>query len=125
MPGAGFTDTLSGVWGRELSDSAHLLQSPFAAMPSGHVAFALVAGATFARLGDMAWLRAFGWLYPGLVVAITVVTAHHLFVDAFAATALVACAYGAARLNERPRRRGAARSTRYNGAPCASLRPRR
>jgi hypothetical protein len=92
IPGAGFTDTLGRMWGRELADSAHLLQSPFAAVPSGHVAFALVAGATFARLGDMAWLRAFGWSYPPLVVALTVATANHLLLDAVAAAVVVVVA---------------------------------
>ena len=52
VPGSGFADTLTGLWGREVADSAHLVQSPFAAMPSGHVAFALVAGGTFAAIGD-------------------------------------------------------------------------
>jgi hypothetical protein len=96
VPGAGFRDTLSGLWGREAADSAHLLQSPFAAVPSGHVAFALVAGATFARLGDVAWLRAFGRLYPPLVVAVTVMTGNHLVLDAVAAVLVVAAAYGLA-----------------------------
>lgn len=93
LPGAGFTDTLSGLWGREMADSAHMLQSPYAAMPSGHVAFALVVGATFARLGDQAWLRVFGWVYPALVVAVTVVTANHLLLDAAGAVVVVACAW--------------------------------
>lgn len=92
VPGAGFTDTVSGLWGRELADSAHLVQSPLAALPSGHVAFALIAGVTFARLGDMRWLRAFGWSYPPLVVAVTVATANHLLIDAVAAALVVALA---------------------------------
>lgn len=96
LPDARFTDTLGRLWGRGLADSAHLLQSPFAAVPSGHVAFALVAGMTFARLGDMAWLRAFGWVYPPLVVAVTVITAHHLLLDAVAAALVVALAAAAA-----------------------------
>ncbi len=92
VPGAGFDDTLSGVWGRGFADSAHLLQSPFAAVPSGHVAFALIAGVTFARIGDMAWLRAFGWVYPPLVVAVTVLTGNHLLLDAVAAVLVVLAA---------------------------------
>jgi len=72
VAGAGFSDTLSGLWGREIADSAHLLQSPFAAMPSGHVAFALVSGGAFAAIGDRRWLRAFGWAYPPLVAAVGV-----------------------------------------------------
>ena len=71
---------------------AGLVQSPFAAMPSGHVAFALVAGVTFARIGDRRWLRAFGWAYPPLIVAVTVVTGHHLWLDGLGAAAVVAAA---------------------------------
>jgi hypothetical protein len=92
LPGGAFTDTLGGLWGRGLADSAHTLQSPYAAVPSGHVAFALIAGATFARLGDRGWLRAFGWSYPLLVVTVTVVTANHLLLDAVAAVLVVAVA---------------------------------
>jgi hypothetical protein len=93
VPGAGYADTLTGLWGKEFANSAHLLQSPLAAMPSGHVAFALVAGGVFARLGDMAWLRAFGRTYPAVVVAVTVATANHLLLDALAAAGVVAGAY--------------------------------
>ncbi len=93
IPDAGFTDTLTGLWGREMADSAHMLQSPFAAVPSGHVAFALVAGAVFVRLGDMAWLRVFGWIYPVAVVVVVVLTGNHLLVDAAAAALVVAAAY--------------------------------
>jgi len=97
LDGRGFTDTLTGLWGREFADSAHLLQSPFAAMPSGHVAFALVAGTTFALLGDRPWLRAFGWTYPPLVVAVTILTANHFWLDAVGAALVVAVALGLAR----------------------------
>lgn len=93
VPAEGFVDTLGRQWGRELADSAHLVQSPYAAFPSGHVAFALIAGVTFARLGDMAWLRIFGWLYPLLVVAVTLLTANHLLVDAAGAAVVVGCAF--------------------------------
>ena len=92
VPGAGFADTLSGLWGKEAADSAHVLQSPFAAVPSGHVAFALVAGIAFARLGDLAWLRAFGWVYPPLMVLVTIVTGNHLLFDALAAAVVAAVA---------------------------------
>ena len=94
VPGSGFRDTLAGLWGREAAESAHLLQSPFAAMPSGHVAFALIAGVTFACVGDQAWLRAFGVVYPLLVIAVTIVTGHHLWLDAAGAVAVVAAGFG-------------------------------
>ena len=89
LAGEGFTDTLTGLWGREFADSTHLLQSPFAAMPSGHVAFALLAGGTFAILGDQRWLRVFGWVYPPVVVLVTVATANHFLLDAAGAVAVV------------------------------------
>ena len=94
----GFADTLTGLWGREFADSTHLLQSPFAAMPSGHVAFALVAGGTFALLGDQRWLRVFGWLYPPLVVAVTLGTANHFWLDATGAVAVVALSVALSRV---------------------------
>jgi membrane-associated phospholipid phosphatase len=96
VPGSGFHDTLAGLWGREAAESVHLLQSPFAAMPSGHVVFALIAGATFAALGDRPWLRAFGWAYPPLMAAITIVTGHHLWLDALGAAAVATLAFAVA-----------------------------
>ena len=89
---AAFGGMLAGVWGGAAGGSAQLVQSPYAAMPSGHVAFALVAGATFAALGDRRWLRLFGWLYPPLMVAVTIVTGHHLWLDAAAAVLVVGTA---------------------------------
>jgi hypothetical protein len=95
VPGAGYTDTLSGLWGKELAASAQMLQSPFAAIPSGHVAFALIASGVFTTLGDQAWL-VFGRLYAPVVMAITVLTANHLLLDALAAALVVGCALGLA-----------------------------
>ena len=85
-----------GGLGGGVLESGHVLQSPYAALPSGHVAFALVAGAAFACWGDRAWLRALGYAYPPLVVAVTVVTGNHLLVDAVAAVAVAAVARGLA-----------------------------
>jgi PAP2 superfamily protein len=110
VPGAGYTDTLTTLWGREFAESTHVLQSPFAAVPSGHVAFAVVAGGVFATLGDRGWLRAFGSLYPPLVVAVTVATGNHLLLDAAAAIVVVGAAAGlAARRSPRTVTRDAAR----------------
>ena len=98
VPGAGYRDTLSDLWGRELADSAHLLQSPYAAMPSGHVAFALLAGGTFALFGDRRWLRAFGWVYPPLVWLVTIATANHFWLDGLAGAAVVGASVAAVRV---------------------------
>jgi len=45
-PELGFTDTLTAVYGSGAETLAHSVQSPYAAMPSGHVAFAVVAAGT-------------------------------------------------------------------------------
>jgi hypothetical protein len=105
MPPNGAGERAGPAWAGVVTQSAHVVQSPYAAMPSGHVAFALVAGGVFAALGDRAWLRAFGWAYPPVVVAVTVVTGHHLLADAVAAGVLVATV--AAATAPRTRRRAA------------------
>ncbi|MDP9384770.1 MAG: phosphatase PAP2 family protein [Actinomycetota bacterium] len=102
----GFGDTLSDLWGAEAAAGAHWLQSPFAAMPSGHVVFALLAGGALAALArPLAW-RVAGALYPPFVVALTVVTANHFWLDAAGSLAVVAVAVPTALLAHRspPRR---------------------
>jgi hypothetical protein len=59
-----------------------LFQSPYAAMPSGHVAFALVVSAAVARLARTRTARALALLYPAAVVAEIVATGNHLWLDA-------------------------------------------
>jgi len=86
--GGPFEDTLSSLWGRQAADSAHLVQSVYASMPSGHVAFATIAGLAFARHGDRRWLRAFGAVYPLVVAAIVIATANHFVLDAAAGALL-------------------------------------
>jgi membrane-associated phospholipid phosphatase len=105
--GAPFADTLSSLWGREAADSAHAVQSAYASMPSGHVAFAAVAGLVFARYGDRRWLRAFGVAYPPLVAAVVVLTANHFVLDV-AAGALLGCGVWMASGASAARRRRAA-----------------
>lgn len=61
---------------------AATVQSPYAAFPSGHVAFALVAGGIVARLARPAWLRLLGALYPLLVLGVVVASANHFLLDA-------------------------------------------
>ena len=100
-----FSDTLSGFWGQAASTAAHGVQSPYAALPSGHVVFALVAGGTVALLARPWAVRAAAAAYPVLVAAITVVTANHFLADAAAAVAVVAVSVMAV-LRPWPRRLG-------------------
>jgi membrane-associated phospholipid phosphatase len=69
-----------------------LLQSPYAAMPSGHVAFAVVVAGLLAT--QVRALRVIAWLYPAVVTAVVIATANHLWLDAAAGTATAATAFG-------------------------------
>ena len=88
----GFGDTLSELWGPATAEQATWLQSQYAAMPSGHVVFALLAGGAVAVLARPLALRLAGAAYPLLVVAMTIVTANHFWLDAAGAVAVVAMA---------------------------------
>ena len=61
-----------------------LIQSPYAALPSGHVAFAVVTAGIVCSLAPWRWVRAVVALYPPLVTAVGLVTAKHFWVDAVA-----------------------------------------
>src|SRR5437867_10172889 len=67
-----------------------LLVNPYAAVPSMHIAFALMIGVPGAALSRTAWARAWWYAYPLLVLFVIVVTANHFWFDA-AAGAAVAC----------------------------------
>jgi hypothetical protein len=64
------------------------LQSPYAAMPSGHVAFALLAGALVVLAARRPALRLAGALYPPLICAVTLATANHFWLDTAGAVVL-------------------------------------
>jgi hypothetical protein len=88
LDGLGFEDTLAAFWGAGGSEAAHTVQSPYAAVPSGHVVFALVAGGTVALLARPLAVRLLAAAYPPLVVLVTIATANHFWFDA-ASAALV------------------------------------
>jgi hypothetical protein len=89
LPEWGFTDTVSNFVGTETANSASLLYNPYAAVPSVHVAFALMVGIAGARLTPIRWLRPLWYCYPVLITIVVVVTANHFWIDA-ALGALVA-----------------------------------
>ena len=95
--GLGFEDTLASLWGARAEAGASWLQSPLAAMPSGHVVFALIAGGAVVMLARRGSVRVLGALYPVAVVAMTVITANHFWLDAFGAMVVVAVAVAFAR----------------------------
>lgn len=71
---------------------ASYLQSPWAALPSGHVVFSLVAAGIVVALVRRTVVRVLAALYPPLVFAVTLVTGNHFWIDAAAACAVAATA---------------------------------
>ncbi len=99
MPEWGFIDSVSdftGVHVSHASSSMSTLLNPYAAVPSMHVAFALMIGWPLARLSRHSLVRVAWFLYPFLMTFVIVATANHFIVDALlgAFTAGVS-AYGA------------------------------
>ena len=89
LPEWGFTDTVATFVGDAAEQSANVLYNPFAAVPSMHVAFALMIGIPAIKLVKSRALKVAWALYPMLVTFVVVVTANHFWLDA-ALGALVA-----------------------------------
>src|SRR5512133_1062544 len=73
----GIADTISG--GHVDLDHGLItsLYNPFAAVPSMHVGYAVIVGASLVRHGRRRSLRVLGLLYPALVVFVVVATGNH------------------------------------------------
>jgi hypothetical protein len=84
LPELGFGDPVAEVTGVTApGGSADLLYNAYAAVPSMHVAFALMLGLPMAGLVRRAWARRLWLAYPALVSLVVVVTANHWWIDAF------------------------------------------
>jgi hypothetical protein len=99
LPEWGFIDTVSDLTPVNVSNSSASMSAmfnPYAAVPSMHVAFALMIGWPLARLARHSAVRILWALYPFLMTFVIVVTANHFIADALlgALTAGVS-AYGA------------------------------
>jgi membrane-associated phospholipid phosphatase len=95
LPEWGFTDTVANFVGEGASDSASALYNPFAAVPSMHVAFALMIAVPATMLVRNRLLKVFWAIYPALVTFVVMATANHFWMDA-ALGALVAAASASA-----------------------------
>jgi membrane-associated phospholipid phosphatase len=82
LPEWGFTDTVANFVGESAESSANVLYNPFAAVPSMHVAFALMIAIPAFRLVRHRPIKVFWAVYPALVTFVVVVTANHYWVDA-------------------------------------------
>jgi PAP2 superfamily len=88
-----FVDTIADVSGFDLDSGAVArLYDPLAAMPSIHVAYAVVTAAGMAAASESPTLRALAPAYPPVVAAVVFVTANHYVLDAVAGAAVAGLA---------------------------------
>lgn len=93
-----FVDTIVEVSGVDLdSGLVAQLYDPLAAMPSIHVAFAVVTAAGIAETSESALARTLAPAYPPLVALVVFATANHYVLDAVAGAALGALGLRVAR----------------------------
>jgi membrane-associated phospholipid phosphatase len=93
MPEWGFSDSVAEFVGEKADQSANVLYNPFAAVPSMHVAFALMIAIPAVFLVKRRALKLLWAVYPLVVTFVVVVTANHFWLDA-ALGALVAALSG-------------------------------
>ncbi len=98
FPEWGFFDAVSDFAGVEEPDQGvSALFNPYAAIPSMHVAFALMIGWSLARLVRRPVVRAAWLVYPAVVTFVIVATANHFLMDALLGAATAGIAALAAR----------------------------
>ena len=102
LPEWGFIDSVSDLTGMHVSHasaSMTALFNPYAAVPSMHVAFALMIGWPLASLSRTRVTSVLWRLYPLLITFVIVATANHFILDALlGALTAAASAVGARRL---------------------------
>jgi membrane-associated phospholipid phosphatase len=96
MPEWGFADTVTDAVGYANANNANLLYNPYAAVPSMHVAFALMVGIPAFKIVRHTALKAAWAAYPVLVTFVVLVTANHWWIDAALGVAVAAVAAVAA-----------------------------
>jgi hypothetical protein len=97
MPEWGFTDSVARFAGVDSSGgSAAALFNPFAAVPSMHVAFALMLAAPMAHMARRRRVKLVWAAYPVVVTFVVVATANHWWFDAAAGAVTAAVAATAA-----------------------------
>jgi hypothetical protein len=82
LPEWGFTDTVSDFVGQAGSNTASVLYNPYAAVPSMHVAFALMIAVPAIMVVRSRVLKVMWSFYPLLITFVVMVTANHFWIDA-------------------------------------------
>ena len=103
LSGVGIVDTVSSGHVDLNKGLVSSLYNPYAAVPSLHVGYALIVGASLARYAPHPITRLAGLAYPPFVLLVIVATGNHFLIDAAAGAAVAALALLAARLLVTPR----------------------
>jgi hypothetical protein len=103
LTSSGIADTISG--GHVDLDKGLIssLYNPFAAVPSMHVGYAVIVGASLVRYGEHLVVRTAGVVYPLFVLLVIVATGNHFLLDAAAGATVSGLAVVAALAIGRPR----------------------
>jgi membrane-associated phospholipid phosphatase len=91
LPEWGFQDTVSDFFGDGVAQTTTVLYNPYAAMPSMHVAFALMIAVPAIQLVRNLVLKLVWSVYPLIVTFVVISTGNHFWLDA-AVGAVVAAA---------------------------------
>jgi membrane-associated phospholipid phosphatase len=92
LPEWGFQDTVADLVGAGASQTAGVLYNPYAAVPSMHVAFALMIAIPAIQLVRHRWLKIVWSFYPALVTFVVIATGNHFWIDAALGALVAACA---------------------------------
>jgi membrane-associated phospholipid phosphatase len=87
-----FQDTMRHVLGTGTLNGTPIAYNPFSAMPSLHVAWALIVGACLLLIAHNPLIRILGVIYPILMIFTVVITANHFLLDAVGAAVAAALA---------------------------------
>lgn len=82
LAGIGIADTVSSGHVKLNDGLVSSLYNPYAAIPSMHIAYALIVASSLLRYGRGRLVRMLGTLYPAFVLFVVVATGNHFFVDA-------------------------------------------
>jgi membrane-associated phospholipid phosphatase len=91
LPEWGFQDTVSDLFGDSASSTASVLYNPYAAMPSMHVAFALMVAIPASQLVHFTPVKVLWWIYPLVVTFVVISTGNHFWLDAAIGAIVAGC----------------------------------
>lgn len=87
-----FQDTMRHVLGTGTLNGTPIGYNPFSAMPSLHVAWALIVGASLLLIARNPLVRILGVIYPAVMIFAVVITANHFLLDAVGAAVVAGLA---------------------------------